>query len=58
LIENGVLNPFYIKNLGLWQLTAACGMAREAGLIKPDLKVPLDVLNIPLSHLWALYKRN
>jgi hypothetical protein len=52
--EDGVLNPFYIKNLGLWQLTAACGMAREAGLIKPDLKVPLDVAHLILYNKMPL----
>jgi GAF domain len=52
--EDGVLNPFYIKNLGLWQLTVACGMARQAGQIKPDLKVPLDVSHLILYNKTPL----
>jgi hypothetical protein len=52
--EDGVLNQFYIKNLGLWQLTVACGMAREAGLIKCDLKVPLDVAHLILYNKTPL----
>ncbi|MGA8180576.1 MAG: GAF domain-containing protein [Desulfobacterales bacterium] len=48
--EDGVLNPFYIKNLGLWQLLTACGMARQAGLIKPDLKVPLNISHLILYN--------
>jgi hypothetical protein len=52
--EDGVLNPFYIKNLGLWQLMAACGMARQAGQIKPDLKVPLDVSHLILYNKTPL----
>jgi GAF domain len=52
--EDGVLNSFYIKNLGLWQLTVACGMARQAGQIKPDLKVPLDVSHLILYNKTPL----
>lgn len=52
--EDGVLNPFYIKNLGLWQLMVACGMARQAGHIKPDLKVPLDVSHLILYNKTPL----
>jgi GAF domain len=52
--EDGVLNPFYIKNLGLWQLMVACGMARQAGLIKSDLEVPLDVSHLILYNKTPL----
>jgi hypothetical protein len=52
--ETGVLNSFYIKNLGLWQLLVACGMARQAGQIKPDLKVPLDVSHLILYNKTPL----
>ena len=52
--EDGVLNPFYIKNLGLWQLMVACEMARQANQIKPDLKVPLDVAHLILYNKMPL----
>lgn len=52
--EDGVLNPFYIKNLGLWQLMVASGMARQAGQIKPDLKVPLEVCHLILYNKTPL----
>lgn len=52
--EDGVLNPFYIKNLGLWQLMVACGMSRQANQIKPDLKVPLEVCHLILYNKTPL----
>ena len=57
--EDGVLNPFYIKNLGLWQLLVACGMTREASQLKPDLKVPLDISHLILynkTHLSIRFR--
>ena len=50
MIEEGKLNPFYVKNLALWQLIVACGMAWHTNRIKPELKVPLDTCHLILVN--------
>ena len=54
MIEEGTLNPFYIKNLALWQLIVACGMAWHTNRIKPELKVPLDTCHLILMNRTPL----
>ena len=55
LMEEGVFNDIYLKNLRLWQLRVACGMAVHTETLKPSLKVRLDtahlvlIQNAPLS---------
>ncbi len=55
LIETGQFHALYLKNLRLWQLKVACGMAKRAEQLKATLKVPLEigqlilVQNAPLS---------
>jgi len=50
MMENGKLSTFHIKNLGLWQLIVACGMARHTEQIKPKLKVPLETCHLILVN--------
>jgi hypothetical protein len=55
LMEDGDFNEIYLKNLRLWQIRLACGMAWHTERLKSSLKVPLDtahlilVQNTPLS---------
>lgn len=44
------LPSFFIKNLGLWQLMVACGMAWHTQQIKPRLAVPLDTCHLVLYN--------
>ncbi len=55
MMENGEFHALYLKNLRLWQLKVACGMAKRVEALKASLKIPLDigqlilVQNVPLS---------
>jgi hypothetical protein len=52
LIEDGRYDPLYLRNLRLWQLMVACGMALRADRLKERLTVPLEVTNLILvQHL-------
>jgi hypothetical protein len=50
LLEDGRFDALYLKNLRLWQLMVACGVAIRAERLKDQLKlpVPLDVTNLIL----------
>ncbi len=48
IMEKGDFNRLYLKELRLWQLKLACGLAREGERIKASLKVPLDVAHLVL----------
>ena len=50
MMENGTLSDFHVKNLGLWQLIVACGMARHTEQIKAELKVPLETCHLILVN--------
>jgi GAF domain-containing protein len=50
MTETGTFNPFYLKNLALWQIIVACGMAWNTERIKPELKVPLDTCHLILVN--------
>lgn len=52
--QSGRLNPFFLKNLGLWQLTVACGMARNTEQIKSQLAVSLDTCHLVLYNRTPL----
>jgi len=51
----GKLNPFFQKNLALWQFMVTCGLAWHTRQVQSELKIPLDtchlilVNNAPLS---------
>jgi hypothetical protein len=48
LLEDGGFTPLHLKNLRLWQLMVACGIAAQAERIKPRLPDPLDVTSLIL----------
>jgi hypothetical protein len=48
LMEDGHFNEIYLKNLRLWQLKLACGMAWHTEQLKSSLKVPLDTAHLIL----------
>jgi hypothetical protein len=48
LREDGAFDPLYLKNLRLWQLMVACGVALRAERLKDRLPVPLDITNLIL----------
>jgi len=48
LLEDGAFDPLYLKNLRLWQLMIACGVAIRADRLKERLAVPLEVTNLIL----------
>ena len=41
-------DPLYLKNMRLWQLMVACGVALRAERLKSRLPVPLDITNLIL----------
>jgi len=48
LLEDGDFTPLYLKNLRLWQLMVACGIAAQAEQIKPRLPEPLEITSLIL----------
>ena len=48
LMEEGDFNNLYLKNLRLWQLKVACGMAWLTEQLKSSLKIPLDTAHLVL----------
>jgi hypothetical protein len=48
LREDGAFDPLYLKNMRLWQLMVACGVALRAERLKDRLPVPLDITNLIL----------
>jgi hypothetical protein len=51
MVENGGFNEVYLKNMRLWQMIVACGIAWHTRNLKSQLKVPLDATHLILvSH--------
>ena len=48
LVEDGKFDPLYMRNLRLWQLMVACGIAARIARLKERLAMPLDVTNLVL----------
>ena len=48
LREDGVFDPLYLKNMRLWQLMVACGVALRVERLKNGLPVGLDITNLIL----------
>jgi hypothetical protein len=48
LREDAVFDPLYLKNMRLWQLMVACGVALRVERLKDGLPVRLDVTNLIL----------
>jgi hypothetical protein len=47
---HGKDNPFFLKNLMLWQLKVACGLAVHTRQVRPELKIPLDTCHLILVN--------
>ncbi|MBU0465216.1 MAG: GAF domain-containing protein, partial [Proteobacteria bacterium] len=50
MMENQQLARFHIKDLTLWQLMLACGLALRTEQVKPELKIPLDTCHLILIN--------
>lgn len=50
MVESGVFDPLYVRNLRLWQLMVACGIAWHANDIRPMLKAPLEATHLILVN--------
>jgi len=48
IVGEGKFDHLYLRNLRLWQLMMTCGIARCAGRLKQELKVPLETSNLIL----------
>jgi len=48
LLEDNGFTPLHLKNLRLWQIMVACGIAVQAERIKPRLTEPLDITSLIL----------
>ena len=48
LVENGVFDELYLKNLRLWQLMITCGIARRTEALRGRLRVPLETAHLVL----------
>jgi hypothetical protein len=48
LLEDGGFTPLHLKNLRLWQLMVACGIALEVERVKPRLAEPLETTSLIL----------
>jgi hypothetical protein len=48
LREDGGFDPLYLKNMRLWQLMVACGVALRVERLKDRLPVRLDITNLIL----------
>jgi putative methionine-R-sulfoxide reductase with GAF domain len=48
LLKDGAFDPLYLRNLRLWQLMVACGIAVRVDRLKARLPMPLDAANLIL----------
>ena len=48
LLEDNGFTPLHLKNLRLWQLMVACGIAVQAERLRPRLPEPLDITSLIL----------
>ena len=48
LLEDGGFVPLHLKNLRLWQLMVACGIAVHVERVKPRMAEPLEITNLIL----------
>jgi hypothetical protein len=48
LLETDGFTPLHLRNLRLWQLMVACGIAAHVEALKPRLPQPLDITNLIL----------
>lgn len=46
----GQINPFFLKNLALWQFMVTCGLAWHSEQVQPELNIPLDTCHLILVN--------
>ena len=47
-------NPFFLKNLALWQFIVTCGLAWHSQQIQPELNIPLNTCHLILVNRTPL----
>jgi len=52
--QQGQLNPFFLKNLALWQFIVTCGLAWHSQQIQPELNIPLNTCHLILVNRTPL----
>jgi hypothetical protein len=50
MVENGDFDELYVRNLRLWQLMVACGIAWHTEQLKSITEVPLEATHLILVH--------
>lgn len=50
MVKDRRFDPFYLRNFHLWQLLTTCEIYRRMELLKPQLKIPLDITQLILVH--------
>jgi hypothetical protein len=50
LVEGQPYDHLYLRNLRLWQVLVACGIARQADALRRRLPLPLEITNLILAH--------
>jgi hypothetical protein len=50
LLPDRPYDDLYVRNLRLWQLLVACGLARRAAALGDALPVPLEITSLVLAH--------
>jgi len=50
MVENGGFSELHVRNLRLWQLMVACGIAWHCQSLKENLRVPLDATHLVLVN--------
>jgi hypothetical protein len=48
LLKDGAFNPLYLRNLRLWQIMVACGIAVRTDRLKARLPMPLEAASLIL----------
>jgi hypothetical protein len=54
LVESGVFDELYLRNLRLWQLMVTCGIARRAETLRGRLPIPLETAHLILVQQTPL----
>ncbi len=50
LVDGRPYDDLYLRNLRLWQLLVACGIARQAEELRQRLPLPLETTHLVLAH--------
>ena len=50
LVNGPAYDELYLRNLRLWQLLVACGIARQTEVLRKRLPLPLETTHLILAH--------